>query len=208
MQRKLQQRTNDLELATAAAAALVAENYVPVGAASMSPFGRVLPRPARIPRQAAAARNSAGEREEGSGCTVYCARGGCQADKGRRARHSGAPILRRYAAASALFCSMAHSECSVAVAATQGVSGRLRARQGLRHLFLAATSAFDATSRWQTSTWPIDCRAMQGGLAIPEDEQKNQREKTEHRVHKTTIRGNHLSLALTSAPLCSSRRQI
>jgi len=38
------------------------------------------------------------------------------------------------------------SECSFAVAATQGVSGRLRARQGLRHLFLAATSAFDATS--------------------------------------------------------------
>jgi hypothetical protein len=44
-------------------------------------------------------------------------------------------------------------ECSSAVAATQGVSGRLRARQGLRHL-LAAMSAFDATSRRHVSTQP------------------------------------------------------
>jgi hypothetical protein len=46
-------------------------------------------------------------------------------------------------------------ECSVAVAATQGVSGRLRARQGLRHLSLAATSAFDATSKRHVSTRPL-----------------------------------------------------
>jgi hypothetical protein len=46
------------------------------------------------------------------------------------------------------------SECSEAFAATQGVSGRLRARQGLRHLPLAATSAFDATSKRHVSTKP------------------------------------------------------
>jgi hypothetical protein len=45
-------------------------------------------------------------------------------------------------------------ECSPG-AATQGVSGRLRARQGLRHLFLAATSAFDATSTRHVSTEPL-----------------------------------------------------
>jgi hypothetical protein len=45
-------------------------------------------------------------------------------------------------------------ECSSAVAATQGVSGRLRARQKLRHLLLAATSAFDATSKRDISTEP------------------------------------------------------
>ena len=45
-------------------------------------------------------------------------------------------------------------ECSPAAAATQGVSGRLRARQGLRHLSLAATSAFDATSKRHISTEP------------------------------------------------------
>jgi hypothetical protein len=43
-------------------------------------------------------------------------------------------------------------ECSVAFAATQGVTGRLRARQGLRHLPFAATSAFDATSKRHVST--------------------------------------------------------
>jgi hypothetical protein len=46
------------------------------------------------------------------------------------------------------------SECSYAVAATQGVSGRLRARQGLRHLLPAATSAFDATNKRHVSTEP------------------------------------------------------
>ena len=46
-------------------------------------------------------------------------------------------------------------ECSIAVAATQGVSGILRARQGLRHLFLAATSAFDATSTRHVSAKPL-----------------------------------------------------
>ena len=45
-------------------------------------------------------------------------------------------------------------ECSCAVSATQGVSGRLRARQGLRHRSLAATSAFDATSTRHVSTEP------------------------------------------------------
>ncbi len=45
-------------------------------------------------------------------------------------------------------------ECSIAVAATQGVSGILRARQGLRHLSLAATSAFDATSTRHVSAKP------------------------------------------------------
>jgi hypothetical protein len=44
-------------------------------------------------------------------------------------------------------------ECS-AVAATQGVSGILRARQGLRHLSLTATSAFDATSTRHVSARP------------------------------------------------------
>jgi hypothetical protein len=44
---------------SAAAAALVAESYVPVGAASMSPFSHAS-RAQRIPRQAAAA-NSAGD---------------------------------------------------------------------------------------------------------------------------------------------------
>ena len=46
-----------------------------------------------------------------------------------------------------------------AVAAAQGVSGRLRARQGLRHLPLVATSAFDATSKRHVSTEPpaADC---------------------------------------------------
>ena len=34
----------------------------------------------------------------GRKAAVYCARGGRQADEGRRARHCGAPILRRYAA--------------------------------------------------------------------------------------------------------------
>ncbi len=85
---------------SAAAAALVAENYVPVGAASMSSFSHA-PRAQRIPRQAAAAvalqsrvprpaHPTAGgsckqrrRQGEGSGCTVYCARGGCQADEGR-----------------------------------------------------------------------------------------------------------------------------
>ncbi len=51
------------------------------------------------------------------------------------------------------------------------------------------------------------CREMQRGVVIPEDEQKNQHEKTEFRFMKIAIRGNHLFLALTSAPLCSSRRQ-
>ena len=46
------------------------------------------------------------------------------------------------------------SECSPAGAATQGVSGRLRARHGLRHLLHAATSAFDATSTRHVSTEP------------------------------------------------------
>ena len=45
-------------------------------------------------------------------------------------------------------------ECSSAVAATQGVRGRLRARRGLRHLCLAATSAFDATSTRHISRRP------------------------------------------------------
>ena len=53
-------------------------------------------------------------------------------------------------------------ECSVAVAATQGVRGRLRARQGLRHLSLAATSAFDATSRRHVSRWPFQAEFIRG----------------------------------------------
>ena len=53
-------------------------------------------------------------------------------------------------------------ECSVAQAATQGVSGRLRARQGLRHRSLAATSAFDATSRRHVSTKPLAAEFIRG----------------------------------------------
>jgi hypothetical protein len=48
---------------------------------------------------------------------------------------------------------------------------------------------------------------MERGLVIPEDKHKYQHEKTDFRFIKITIKGDHLSLALTSAPLCSSRRQ-
>ena len=57
-------------------------------------------------------------------------------------------------------------ECSFAVAATQGVRGRLRARQGLRHLLLAATSAFDATSRRHISRWPFKAEYIRGVLSL------------------------------------------
>ena len=53
-------------------------------------------------------------------------------------------------------------ECSSAVAATQGVSGILRASQGLRHLFLAATSAFDATSTRHVSAKPPQADNIRG----------------------------------------------
>jgi hypothetical protein len=53
-------------------------------------------------------------------------------------------------------------ECSPAFAATQGVSERLRARQGLRHMFLAATSAFDATSTRHVSTKPLQAEFIRG----------------------------------------------
>ena len=53
-------------------------------------------------------------------------------------------------------------ECSFAVAATQGVSGILRARQGLRHLLLAATSAFDATSTRHVSAKPLKAANIRG----------------------------------------------
>ncbi len=57
------------------------------------------------------------------------------------------------------------SECSAAVAATQGVSGRLRARKGLRHL-LAATSAFDATSKRHVSRWPQAAECIRGVCSL------------------------------------------
>jgi hypothetical protein len=53
-------------------------------------------------------------------------------------------------------------ECSFAAAATQGVSGGLRARQGLRHQSLAATSAFDATSTRHVSAWPEQAEYIRG----------------------------------------------
>jgi hypothetical protein len=53
-------------------------------------------------------------------------------------------------------------DCRSAVPATQGVSGRLRARQGLRHQFLAATSAFDATSTRHVSTEPPQAECIRG----------------------------------------------
>ena len=57
-------------------------------------------------------------------------------------------------------------ECSFAVAATQGVSGILRARQGLRHLCLAATSAFDATSTRHVSAKPRAAEQIRGESVI------------------------------------------
>jgi hypothetical protein len=53
-------------------------------------------------------------------------------------------------------------ECSPAEPATQGVSGRFRARQGLRHLLLAATSAFDATKKRHVSTKPKQADRIRG----------------------------------------------
>jgi hypothetical protein len=53
-------------------------------------------------------------------------------------------------------------EYSSAVAATQGVGGILRARQGLRHMFLAATSAFDATSTRHVSAKPLAADHIRG----------------------------------------------
>ena len=54
------------------------------------------------------------------------------------------------------------SDAKYAEAATQGVSGRLRARQGLRHLSLAATSAFNATSTRHVSRWPLQAEHIRG----------------------------------------------
>ncbi len=46
-------------------------------------------------------------------------------------------------------------ECSVAKAARQIVSERWWEGGGLKHRFLAATSAFDSTKRRVTSSWPL-----------------------------------------------------
>jgi hypothetical protein len=76
-------------------------------------------------------------------------------------------------------------ECSVAVAATQGVRGRLRARQGLRHpLSLAATSAFDATSTRHISRWPFLADHIRGVTPLT----KNKLTYTAS-VHEITLRG-------------------
>jgi hypothetical protein len=77
-------------------------------------------------------------------------------------RHSGAPILRRYAAASGSLFRMAHPSAVVPLLQTQRVSGRLRLRQGLRHLLLAATSAFDDTSTRHVSTKPFQAEFIRG----------------------------------------------
>ncbi len=53
-------------------------------------------------------------------------------------------------------------QSSIVVSATKNVSGRLRLRQGLRNLVLAATSAFDATSRRQVSSWPLEAERCSG----------------------------------------------
>ncbi len=63
------------------------------------------------------------------------------ADTAQVCNHVGLPVLDGECECS--------SVCSVA--ATQGVSGGLRARQGLRHPSLTAMSAFDATSNWHNS---------------------------------------------------------
>ncbi len=77
------------------------------------------------------------------------------ATRGRRAFTAGARVSLR-GTDTAEICSTFGSvavngdlECSFAVAAAKGVSERLRARQGLRHLSLAVTSALDSTSRRQ-----------------------------------------------------------
>ncbi len=57
------------------------------------------------------------------------------------------------------------SESSFAVAAT-GVSKPWQARKGLRHLFLAAMSAFDATSRRQASRLPLAADQCSGVLSF------------------------------------------
>ena len=54
-------------------------------------------------------------------------------------------------------------ECSFAAAAT-GVSKPWQARKGLRHLFLAAMSAFDATSRRKNSRLPLAAEACSGEM--------------------------------------------
>ena len=51
---------------------------------------------------------------------------------------------------------------SSAIAATQGVSNMASCRRGLRHLSLAATSAFDATKRRQISRWPLTADRCSG----------------------------------------------
>ena len=51
---------------------------------------------------------------------------------------------------------------SSAIAATQGVSNIASCHRGLRHLSLAATSAFDSTKRRQISRWPLTADRCSG----------------------------------------------
>ncbi len=81
------------------------------------------------------------------------------------------------------------SECSPAVAATQGVSGILRARQGLRHQSLAATSAFDATSTRHVSAKPQIADESRGVDPLKNTSINKQSFAS---VHKMTLRGKSL----------------
>ena len=83
-------------------------------------------------------------------------------------------------------------ECSFAVAATQGVSGRLRARQGLWHLSFAATSAFDATSTRHVSAKPQKVERVRGVHSL---KNKSINKQSFASIHKMTLRGKSLAVS-------------
>ena len=100
-------------------------------------------------------------------------------------------------------------ECSKATSARQIASERWREGGGLKHVVLAATSAFDS----KTGNFKVVkvSRAMQWS-GLTEEKQKNQLAQTEFQFTKTTIiiRGGNYSLvfAFTSALHSTKRRQI
>jgi hypothetical protein len=64
-------------------------------------------------------------------------------------------------------------ECSVTIAARQIVSKGWREGGGLKHLSLAATSAFDSTKRRETSRWPAAGSRVMQCSGLTEQNQQN-----------------------------------